>query len=269
MRGLIDAGSNDHSTSRAQHERQYVRRRVARKRTAAGQHLEQDRAEREDIAAPIGVLASRLLRRHICRRAEQHADAGHERRRCDRWRERERRRIRPTCLACFSEFREAEVEYLYLPVRRDLDVRRFQIAMNDALLVRAFKCLGDLFCDRQRLINRNRTARDAVGKRLAFDQFHHECWRVSCVFNVEDGGDVWMIERREDLRFALKPREAIRIVRQRGREDFDGDVATELCIARTIHLAHAASPDGGKDLVRSEAGTGSKSHLAVSESREL
>jgi hypothetical protein len=31
----------------------------------------------------------------------------------------------------------------------------------------------------------------------------------------------------------------------------------------------AIFPDGGKDLVRSEAGTGSKSHLAVSESREL
>jgi hypothetical protein len=132
--------------------------------------------------------------------------------------------------------------------------------MNDALLMRGFKCLGDLSCDRQRLIDRNRTARDAAGKRLAFDQFHYECWRVSCVFNVEDGGDVWMIERREDLRFALKPREAIRIVRQRGREDFDGDVATELRIARAIDLAHPAGADGGEDLVRSKSSSGTERH---------
>jgi hypothetical protein len=141
--------------------------------------------------------------------------------------------------------------------------------MNDALIVRGFKCLGDLFCDRQRLIDRNRTARDAVGKRLAFDQFHHERWRVSRVFNVEDGGDAWMIECRKDLRFALKPREAIRIVRQRGWEDFDRDVATELCIARTIHLAHTAGADGGEDLVRPEASTGTEGQVGCLELGEL
>ena len=41
-------------------------------------------------------------------------------------------------------------------------------------LVRGFERLGDLPRDRQRLVERNRPARDALGERLAFDQFQDE-----------------------------------------------------------------------------------------------
>ena len=47
---------------------------------------------------------------------------------------------------------EAEVEHLDRAVRRDLDVRRLEVAVDDALLVRRLERLGDLPRDRQRLV---------------------------------------------------------------------------------------------------------------------
>ena len=46
--------------------------------------------------------------------------------------------------------------------------------MDDPLLVRRFERLGDLLRDRQRLVERDRAARDALRQVVALDQFHHE-----------------------------------------------------------------------------------------------
>ena len=46
--------------------------------------------------------------------------------------------------------------------------------MHDPLLVRGFERLGDLLRDRQRFVERNRAAGDALRQVVAFDQFHHE-----------------------------------------------------------------------------------------------
>ena len=51
---------------------------------------------------------------------------------------------------------ETEVEHLHRAVGADLDVRRLEIAMDDALLVRRLERVGDLPRDRQRLGERNR-----------------------------------------------------------------------------------------------------------------
>jgi hypothetical protein len=39
--------------------------------------------------------------------------------------------------------RETEVEDLYRAIRANFDIRGFEVAMNDALLVRGFECLRD------------------------------------------------------------------------------------------------------------------------------
>ena len=72
------------------------------------------------------------------------------------------------------ELREAEVQDLHGAVRRDLDIRGLQIAMNDSLFVRGFERFGDLLRDRQRLVDRDRPARNALRHVLALDEFHHE-----------------------------------------------------------------------------------------------
>ena len=70
--------------------------------------------------------------------------------------------------------RQAEVQHLHRAVRSHFDVRGFEIAMNDALLVRGFQGLRDLLRDGQRFIERDRAARDPLRQIVAFDEFHHE-----------------------------------------------------------------------------------------------
>ncbi len=43
-------------------------------------------------------------------------------------------------------------------------------------------------------------------------------------------------------------------------EDFDGDRAVEAGIAGFVHLAHAPSPEGGDDLIRTKPNAGGERH---------
>ncbi len=52
-------------------------------------------------------------------------------------------------------FGEPEVEHLDRAVGSQLDVRRFEIAVHDALLVRRLKRFGDLQCDGDCFVDRN------------------------------------------------------------------------------------------------------------------
>ena len=61
-----------------------------------------------------------------------------------------------------------------MPSGLHLDVRGLEIAVDDAVLVRRFERLRDLPRDRQRFVERNRSVRDAIGKRRSLDQFQHE-----------------------------------------------------------------------------------------------
>ena len=133
-----------------QHRGEHVRHVVAGKRAAAGQHLVQNHAERPDISAAIDGLSPCLFRRHVCGRAEHHSELrrpGGERRRIHHLRCPARRIMR-------QRFSEAEVQHLHGAVLANLDVRRLEIAMDDALLVRGFEGLRHLPGDRQRLDHR-------------------------------------------------------------------------------------------------------------------
>ena len=67
--------------------------------------------------------------------------------------------------------------------------------------------------------------------------------------------DVGMVERGEDLRFAAEAREPLRVVRDRGQQHLDGDIAIQFCVARATDLAHAAGAERREDLVRTETMT--------------
>jgi hypothetical protein len=69
-----------------------------------------------------------------------------------------------------------------------------------------------------------------------------------------------MIERGQQLRLPREARSALRIGDEGVGQDFDGDVAIELCIASAIHLAHPSSPKRAEDLVRTEARAGGQGH---------
>ncbi len=56
------------------------------------------------------------------------------------------------------------------------------------------------------------------------------------------GGDSGLVEASEDFGFAFKPNEAIRILRERLGEDFEGDVTIQLGVPCSIHFTIPPSP---------------------------
>ena len=124
--------------------------------------------------------------------------------------------------------------------------------MNDPLLVRRFKRLGDLLCNRQRLVQWDRPLRDPIGKGWSLDQFENQCLDAVGFFQAVDRADVRMIQGGQRFCFTLKSRDPLRIACERLGQDFDCHVAIELGITPAIHFAHAASTYETDDLVRAE-----------------
>ena len=222
------------------------------------QHLVQDAAERPDVAALVRLAALRLFGRHVGGRTQDHADAGQHRGR------RNRGRRRDVCVAgrgfWVRKLGEAEVQDLHRPVRPNLDVGRFQVAVNDPLLVRCLERLGDLRRDGQCVLERDRAAPQSLRQILAFDQLHDEGVHITGFFKAVDVSDVRMVQRREGLGFARETCEPFGVVREAIRQNLDRHVAIEVGVPRAIDLAHAAGADQRDDFIRAEASSGRQRH---------
>ena len=168
----------------------------------------------------IRVLAARLLGGHVSRRAE--------------------RRPRFRELASPRHLREAEVHDLHEPAGLDHDVRGLHVAVNDALAVRRVEALGDLRGDIERLVDLERPPADAVLQALPLDVLHrHEEAPVRFVDLVNDA-DVGMAERGRRLRLMEKARLLLGALDSPRGDELERDGASELCVFRAVHDAHAA-----------------------------
>jgi hypothetical protein len=65
-----------------------------------------------------------------------------------------------------------------------------------------------------------------------------------------------MVQRSQQLRFAVKASQPFGIVRQRLRQYLDGDVTSKPSIAGAIDLPHATRVEPRYDLVPTDAGAG-------------
>jgi hypothetical protein len=155
---------------------------------------------------------------------------------------------------------DAEVEHLHGPVGPHLDIGGLQITMDDAVRVRGVERLDDLAGDGQRLGERERSADDAFGQRLALDQLEDDGRAGSGVLDAVDGGDARMVDGGEQPRLALEAGEAIRIAGERRRQHLDGHVAAQPRVAGAIHLANPARADEVADLVRANDGATRQGH---------
>jgi hypothetical protein len=118
-------------------------------------------------------------------------------------------RMTPACVARFRKcrraqnvgahdralerFGQAKIEQLDCSVGSNFYVRRLHVAMDDAALVRVFQGFANLFCDRQRFVDRHRPCAKAIGQRLTLDELHDQPGLVG-ILEAVNGCDVWMIE---------------------------------------------------------------------------
>jgi len=128
--------------------------------------------------------------------------------------------------------------------------------MDDALVVRRFERVDDLFRDLQGFRQFERTSCEAIGQRPAFDQFEDEVLGAIELLEAVYACDVRVIEGSEQLRLAFEARITLRIVREGRRKALDGDIPIKAGIAGAIDLAHPAGAECRFDLVRAEASPG-------------
>lgn len=140
-----------------------------------------------------------------------HGGRGHGRQLCNG-------RCRAGRVECF---RETEIEHFDVAVGANLDIRRLQIAMNDSVIVCRFEGLRDLGRDPNRFRERNGATADAIGERRTLDQLHHKRGHRRIDFQAVDRRDMWMVQRRQHLRLAVKSGEAIWIAGDRRRQHLD------------------------------------------------
>jgi len=127
-----------------------------------------------------------------------------------------------------------------------------QCALNGSL---SGQPIGNLRGHRQSLVERDWSAGDAVGERLALHQFKHERSHRARLFQPMNRGDVGVVQRGEQLGFALKPRQAIGIAGEGLRQYLDRNIALQPRVASPIDLAHPTDADEGDDLVRAQTRT--------------
>ena len=120
--------------------------------------------------------------------------------------------------------------------------------MHHSLSMRAVQRLGDLSAVAQNLVDRQRTAAQTIGQRLAIEQLHDQI----VLADVIERADVRMIELRDRLRFALESQLEVRAVGQLRRQNLDCHLTIEPCVASAVHVAHPARADRREDLVRPE-----------------
>jgi hypothetical protein len=78
------------------------------------------------------------------------------------------------------------------------------------------------------------------GQRFPFHQLEDQARDAIRLFQPVNRADVRVIQRGKHARLAHKPRAAFGIAGEVRRQTLDRDVATELAVARAVHLAHAA-----------------------------
>src|SRR5215471_18019192 len=129
---------------------------------------------------------------------------------------------------------EAEVEHLDLAVLGDFDVSALQVSMDDASLVCRFERFGDLARESQCVVHWYRAASDEIGERRALDELEHDGVDAAVFLEAVNRRDVRMVQRRENLRFALQPRQPILINRLGLQEHLQRHVSQQARVAGTI-----------------------------------
>lgn len=197
----------------------------------AAEQLVQDGAERKDVRTVIRGQPAHLLRRHVTHGSEHEARRGL--RRC------EGGNAGDGGWGRIHQLRQAEIENLHRPISGDEDVFGLQVAMDDSASVRGGKTVHDLVCQLDDLPHRQPTQLDSLAKRAPGQQLGHDECEPAVRTNIIEGDDIGVVEGGCCLRFLLEARNPVSIVRNRLRQDLDGDVTVQSAVASTIDLVPA------------------------------
>ena len=223
--------------------------RITFEGTLAAQHFVQHGAEREEVGARVNGLAAHLLRRHVADCAHHCAWVGDGR---DGF---------GGAAAGDGRTREAEVENLDVPVFAEKHILGFQIAMDDALVVRGREPASDLHRDIRRFAHRHRPLLHSRAKGFTLEEFGDDKDMAVVGAGVVNGENVLVGEGGDGSGLPLEPGEPVSVLGKGPRQDFDRHVTPQPRVMGAVDLTHAARANQFGDFIRPKAGSGSERHV--------
>ena len=151
---------------------------LGREGRLAAETLVQHAAEGIQVRATVDIFAFDLLRRRVLERAEEVPRLGEAARRC-----------------LLHDAEVGEIDAIRLTL--DKDVRRLDVAVDQALLMSLVQCTPDLLHQEERLPERQwAVALDQRAEVLALHEAHRDVEDAFGLACVVDGDDVRVVERR-------------------------------------------------------------------------
>ncbi len=132
--------------------------------------------------------------------------------------------------------------------------------MDDSTGVDGGKSFGNGSTDFRGFLMGEGSATKAAAECFALEQLGDGIGDAVVGADVEEDDDVGMGQGGDDASLALKAGESLGVGGEMSGQNFDGNFATEARIAGAVDLSHAASAQGGDDLIRSKFCTRSEGH---------
>ena len=202
---------------------------VPLKGQTAGEHLIEHHAGGVNVAAGIGAVPSRLLRRDIVDGAQG---------------------LLGQSLGGVLQTGDAEVSHLHTAVPKDHDVLRLDVPMDNTPAVGVAQATHDLGNEVQRFPPVQLSPLLHVLLQCdTIDEFHDDILGIAAPGHIIDRHDVRVGQLRDRLGFRVEAAAKILILRQIIFQDFDGHQAVQPMALGLIDHRHAACADAFQDLI--------------------
>ena len=123
------------------------------------------------------------------------------------------------------ELRQSKVQNLRVSAFCNKDIRRLDVAMNDASGVSRIQRIGNLYPERQYLLGLHRLACDTVLQRKPIQKFHRNERLPVLLVNLVNCADGRMVQCRRSLGFTLEASESLCILGNVVRQELEGNEA--------------------------------------------
>ncbi len=147
------------------------------------------------------------------------------------------------------QLRQTEIQNLGLPSLHQKNVRRLDVAMDDAFGVRRVQPIGNLNPDLQKLRYLHRLPADAVLQRAALQKFHRDERTAFKFADVVNRADPRMVQRGCRARFAAETFDGLGVLRNIVGQKLQRHIAAQPRILGLVHHAHSAAAELFDDAV--------------------
>jgi hypothetical protein len=159
-----------------------------------------------------------------------------------------------------DQARDAEVQDLQAAVGGDEQVLRFEIPVNDAVIVRHGQRLRRLLAQIDRRGGFGHAPMKTLSQCLAFEQLRHDERTTLGLTDIVDADDARVVQAAGRACLELEAVEHIGIGGGRRGEYFNGDVAAEAFVSGPVDFAHRSGAERSNDFIRAEAHAGVQPH---------